>query len=73
MLIDRRSRGAWPFARASSSSMGRLTRGALIALTVVVAAGTNVRLFQIGDSGAKATWQRVHLRQDSSRDRARTG
>ena len=73
MLIDRRSVGAWPFTHAGSSSMGTLTRGALIALTVVVAVGTNVRLFQIGDSGAKATWQRIHLRPKSSRDRARTG
>jgi hypothetical protein len=73
MLIDRRSLGAWPFARSSSSSTGSLTRSALIALTVVVAVGTNVRLFQIGDSGAKATWQRVHLRTESSRDRVRTG
>ena len=77
MLIDRRSVGAWPFAGAGSSSMGpsmgMLTRSALIALTVVVAAGTNVRLFQIGDSGAKATWQRIHLRPASSRYRARSG
>ena len=73
MLIDRPSLGAWPFARAGSSSMGTPGRGALIALTVVVAVGTNVRLFQIGDSGAKATWQRIHLRPESSRDRARTG
>ncbi|HTK15124.1 MAG TPA: hypothetical protein VL769_01935 [Acidimicrobiia bacterium] len=40
---------------------------ALIALTVVFAVGTNVRLFQISDSGAKATWQRVHLRPEASR------
>ena len=73
MLIDRRSVGSWPFARAGSSSIGKVTRGALIAVTVVVAAGTNVRLFQIGDSGAKATWERVHLRTESSRDRAHTG
>jgi hypothetical protein len=73
MLLDRHSLGAWPFARSSPSSLGRLTRGTLIALTVVVAVGTNVRLFQIGDSGAKATWQRVHLRSESSRDRAQTG
>jgi hypothetical protein len=73
MLLDRRSVGAWPFTRASSSPIGKLTRGALIVVTVVVAVGTNVRLFQIGDSGAKATWQRVHLRTESSRDRARTG
>jgi hypothetical protein len=73
MLIDRRSLGAWPFTRSSSLSIGAFARGALIAVTVVVAAGTNVRLFQIGDTGAKATWQRVHLRPASARDRAHRG
>jgi uncharacterized membrane protein len=62
MLIDRRARGAWPFSRREAGRPpGSITRACLIAVTVVVAVGTNVRLFQIGDSGAKATWQRVHL------------
>jgi uncharacterized membrane protein len=62
MLLDRRTRGAWPFSgREPGRPLGSLIRIGLIAVTVVVAVGTNVRLFQIGDSGAKATWQRVHL------------
>jgi uncharacterized membrane protein len=74
MLFDRRARGAWPFTRAGSrSSVNTLARAGLIALTVVVAVGTNVRLFQIGDSGAKATWQRIHLRSGGRSDRARPG
>jgi hypothetical protein len=72
MLADRRSRGAWPFSRAGwPATIRPLLRAGTIALTVVVAVGTNVRLFQIGDSGAKATWERVHLRADGARDRAR--
>lgn len=73
MLIDRRTPGAWPFSSARSSSTRALTRAGVIALTVVVAVGTNVRLFQIGDSGAKATWQRVHIRQGDGRDQSGTG
>jgi uncharacterized membrane protein len=62
MLLDRRTRGAWPFSgREAGRPLGSIARAALIAVTIVVAVGTNVRLFQIGDSGAKATWQRVHL------------
>ena len=75
MLLDRRARAAWPFgtgasAGAQSRTLGSAARTALIALTVIVAVGTTVRLFQIGDSGAKATWQRVHF-VPSSRDRTR--
>jgi uncharacterized membrane protein len=67
MLLDRRSRAAWPFAGRNPSREPRpATRVALIVLTVVVAVGTSVRLFQIGDSGAKATWQRVHFVPDAS-------
>ena len=63
MLFDRRAHGAWPFTHAASqSSMKALPRAGVVALTVIVAVATNVRLFQIGDSGAKATWQRVRLR-----------
>lgn len=62
MLLDRRTRAAWPFSgRAQTRELGRIGRACLIGVTVIVAVGTNVRLFQIGDSGAKATWQRVHL------------
>ena len=62
MLLDRRTRGAWPFVgREAAPGMGRVGRAGLIGVTILVALGTNIRLFQIGDSGAKATWQRVHL------------
>jgi uncharacterized membrane protein len=62
MLIDRRTRGAWPFAgREPSSGVGRAGAAVLIVVTVLVAVGTTVRLFQIGDSGAKATWHQVHF------------
>jgi uncharacterized membrane protein len=62
MLHDRRARAAWPFTgRNPSGDLRAAARIAVIALTVVVAVGTSVRLFQIGDSGAKATWQRVHF------------
>jgi hypothetical protein len=73
MLLDRRTRGSWPFSSASGSPPATLARAGLIALTVVTAVGTNVRLFQIGDSGAKATWQRVHLRTGRASDRLRPG
>ena len=74
MLLDRRAQGAWPFSRmGAQSSFGLLTRAAAIVVTIVVAVGTNVRLFQIGDSGAKATWQRVRIHSDGSRDRSRSG
>ena len=62
MLLDRRAHAAWPFAgRDPATDPGSAVRIGVIALTLAVAAGTTVRLFQIGDSGAKATWQRVHL------------
>jgi len=62
MLVDRRTRGAWPFAgRESPRTPGNVAAIALIVVTVVIAVGTTVRLFQIGDSGAKATWERVNL------------
>ena len=79
MVLDRRTRSAWPFSGARASApgsrgpTGTFTRSALIAVTVVVAIGTNVRLFQIGDSGAKATWQRVHLRSPGSSAQGRSG
>lgn len=62
MAFDRRSRGAWPFDdHGPGRPIGTAAQVGLAALAVVVALGTNVRLFQIGDSGAKATWQRVQL------------
>jgi hypothetical protein len=74
MLVDRRARGAWPFPRNGvRSPVAGLARSGMIALAVVVATGTTVRLFQIGDSGAKATWQRVHLRAREARVRSGSG
>jgi len=68
MLLDRRSRSAWPFAgRAQSSDPAPALRFVVLALTIVVAVVTTARLFQIGDSGAKATWQRVHFVPDVRR------
>jgi len=68
MLVDRRRRGAWPFAgRGTSPAMGPFFRACVIVVTVGVAVATNVRLFQIGDSGAKATWERVHIVQGPRR------
>jgi len=68
MLVDRRAKGAWPFR---SVSQPRATRGVIAALgavVVVTAVVTCVRLYQIGDSGAKATWQgtEVSARQPAS-------
>jgi hypothetical protein len=69
MALDRRTRGRWPFAdRGPGRPIGTTAQVGLAALTVVVALGTNVRLFQIGDSGAKATWQRVQLQTGRSPD-----
>jgi len=83
MLVDRWARSAWPFsgresaaasaaesAGASPRDMGRIGWGILMVVTLLVAVGTNVRLFQIGDSGAKATWQRVHLLPEPTNARA---
>ncbi len=67
MLLDRRARSAWPFhGRPAVAAKTSLMTG-LAALTVVVAVVTCARLYQIGDSGAKATWQ--HTRLVSPRDR----
>jgi uncharacterized membrane protein len=61
MLIDRRARAAWPFRdRASRSFPAWLTAG-VAGITVIVALVSCVRLYQIGESGAKATWQTTHI------------
>jgi uncharacterized membrane protein len=44
-------------------------RAAIIAVTLLVAVVTNVRLFQIGHSGAKATWQQTQISGDGDRTR----
>jgi uncharacterized membrane protein len=74
MLLDRRARGVWPFAGdRRAPALGSTARAALIGLTALVAVGTTARLFQIGDSGAKATWQRVHLVPNSRNRASRSG
>lgn len=62
MVVDRRTRRAWPFrAGARPDAPPAVARRALVALTVVVAITTCVRLYQIGDTGAQATWQNTHI------------
>jgi uncharacterized membrane protein len=62
MLVDRRTKAAWPFrSNAPAAAPPAAARGVLVALTVVVAIATCVRLYQIGDTGAKATWQNTRI------------
>jgi hypothetical protein len=61
MLIDRRTRTDWPFRRRSQMTPPVWVSPVLAALTAVVALATCARLYQIGDTGAKATWQNTHL------------
>ena len=62
MLIDRRKRGAWPFrSGARQDALPAVARAGLVALTIAVAITTCVRLYQIGDTGAKATWRNTHI------------
>jgi hypothetical protein len=61
MLLDRRSRSAWPFRGRPAVPTTTWLRTAMVTLVVVVAGVTCIRLYQIGDSGAKATWQRTRL------------
>lgn len=77
LWLDRRSRmttaatlgagpapdgGERPVAGPSARSRSQLALGAL---AVVLALATNARLFQIGHSGAKATWSKVKIVQES--------
>jgi len=57
MLLDRRAKGAWPFRPASSRSVARGIEVGLVVGVLMLAVVTCGRLYQIGDSGAKATWQ----------------
>ena len=57
MLVDRRGRQAWPFQSGAPRRASDRARAALGVAVVAVALFTCVRLYQIGDSGAKATWQ----------------
>lgn len=57
MLLDRRSRSEWPFRDRQPAAAPRWVPRALVALTLVAALATCGRLYQIGDTGAKATWQ----------------
>jgi hypothetical protein len=62
MLFDRRNNGRWPFRPDDTKRPGRPgVRVLLASAGVVLALVTNARLFQIGDSGARATWERVRL------------
>lgn len=61
MLVDRRARGAWPFRPASSHPVPRWIEALLGVAIVVAAVVTCGRLYQIGDSGAKATWQKTQV------------
>jgi hypothetical protein len=61
MLVDRRTRGSWPFTDAQPKAVPVATSVAMGIVAVVFAVGANFRLVQIGDSGAKATWGRVNL------------
>ncbi len=61
MLLDRRARGAWPLPRRSPAALPSWAHLGLIVATIALAALTTVRLYQIGHSGAKATWDRIHL------------
>jgi len=62
MLVDRRKRGSWLFrAGARQGALPAAARAGLVAVTIVVAITTCVRLYQIGDSGAKATWRNTHI------------
>ena len=61
MLIDRRALGRWPFHDQPARTVPAAAKAAAVALTLLVSVGTCVRLYDIGDSGAKATWQNTHL------------
>jgi len=62
MLVDRRTRGAWPFRTgARPDALPAAARVGLVALMIVVSVATCVRLYQIGDTGAKATWQNTKV------------
>jgi uncharacterized membrane protein len=68
MLLDRRARSAWPFRDRAPVGAGSAAKGALVVITLLFAVATCVRLYQIGDSGATATWQDTHIRATSDSD-----
>jgi hypothetical protein len=61
MLVDRRTRAEWPFQHGSQTTTATWVNVALVSITVTVALVTCGRLYQIGDTGAKATWQNTRL------------
>jgi uncharacterized membrane protein len=61
VLIDRRANAVWPFHSTAPRPPSRVLSAVLGVAVVVVAVGTCGRLYQIGDSGAKATWQGTQL------------
>ncbi|MEY2461104.1 MAG: hypothetical protein QOG30_2934 [Acidimicrobiaceae bacterium] len=68
MLLDRRARSQWPFRQSDQKTAPPWMNVVLAAMTVTVALATCARLYQIGDSGAKATWQNTPVvRTDANR------
>jgi uncharacterized membrane protein len=62
MILDRRELGVWPFrSDARPGAIPAIARGALVAFTLLVAITTCARLYQIGHTGAEATWQKTHV------------
>lgn len=69
MLLDRRALGRWPFAgRANGPGAATATppvrpwiRIGLVVLTIAIAIVTSGRLYQIGHTGAEATWQNTKV------------
>lgn len=68
MLLDRRHLARWPFRSERSAEAPGALRVALAVLTVLAAVGANVRLWQIGDSGARATWSRTKIQSEQGHD-----
>jgi hypothetical protein len=67
MLIDRRALGKWPYHETAARPVNGFIVNGLGAVAIVVALVTCGRLYQIGDSGAKATWQSTHIAHDEAR------
>jgi uncharacterized membrane protein len=68
MLLDRRARSAWPFRQRAARIFPAWMTTGLVVLTVVASVATCARLYQIGDTGAKATWQNTKIVGDHDAD-----
>lgn len=64
MVMESRASGSWPFRDRTSPTapIGLAARIGIVLIAAAVSVGTNIRLVQIGDSGARATWSRVQIR-----------